>query len=50
MAISCLQNVLSSELRKNEIEVGVVSTENPSFRLLTQDELGMPCLNSSLNC
>jgi len=39
MAISCLQNVLSSELRKNEIEVGIVTTENPKFRLLTPDEL-----------
>jgi hypothetical protein len=39
MAISCLQNVLSSELRKTEIEIGFCSAENPKFRLLTQDEI-----------
>ena len=39
MAISCMQHVLATELKKGDIEVGIVTKENPQFRLLTEDEI-----------
>jgi len=39
MAISCMQNILSSEIRKGEIEVGIVTAENPKFRMLADEEV-----------
>lgn len=39
MAISCMQNVLSSEIKKGEIEVGIVTADNPKFRLLADEEV-----------
>ena len=32
LAISCLSSVLSADLKPNEIEIGLVSAENPDFR------------------
>ncbi len=38
-AIACLQNVLASDFKADEIEVGVVSKENTAFRQLTTAEI-----------
>lgn len=32
MAIQCLSSVLSADLKPNEIEIGLVTTESPNFR------------------
>ena len=34
-----LQNVISSDFKANEIEVGVATAENPFFRKLTEQEI-----------
>lgn len=39
LAISCLSTVLSADLKPSEIEVGIVSIEDPVFRVLTDAEL-----------
>ncbi|XP_065832794.1 proteasome subunit alpha type-6-like [Oscarella lobularis] len=39
MAIMALANVLASDFKPTEIEVGVVTTDNPTFRLLTESEI-----------
>jgi len=39
LGISCLQSVLSQELKKNEVEVGIVTKDQPVFRRLTEDEI-----------
>ena len=36
LAISCLQNVLSSDFKSGEVEVGVASAADPSFRTLSE--------------
>jgi hypothetical protein len=39
LGLSCLQNVLALELKKSEVEVGLVTIEKPEFRRLTEDEI-----------
>eukprot|EP01130_Rhizamoeba_saxonica_P007236 TRINITY_DN2921_c0_g1_i1.p1 TRINITY_DN2921_c0_g1~~TRINITY_DN2921_c0_g1_i1.p1 ORF type:complete len:250 (+),score=73.38 TRINITY_DN2921_c0_g1_i1:37-786(+) len=39
MAINGLQTVLSLELRSNEIEVAIVTKDDPTFRKLSEDEI-----------
>ncbi len=39
LAIASLQSVLSVELKPSDVEVGVVSRENPRFRILSSEEV-----------
>lgn len=39
LAIHCLSSVLTADLKPNEIEIGLVSVENPDFRILTEAEV-----------
>jgi len=39
MAINCMQTILSTELKKIDIEVAIVSIDDPLFRLLPEDKI-----------
>jgi len=39
MAINCMQTILATELKKMDIEVAIVTTDNPLFRRLPEDEI-----------
>lgn len=39
LAISCLSTVLAVDFKPSEIEIGVVSKEQPTFRVLNADEI-----------
>lgn len=38
-AIMCLQNVISTDFKSNEIEIGIATSENIFFRTLTEEEI-----------
>nr|XP_025043055.1 proteasome subunit alpha type-6-like [Pelodiscus sinensis] len=39
LAITCLSTVLSQDFKASEIEVGIVTMEQPGFRMLTEEEI-----------
>ncbi len=39
LAINCLSTILSADFKPSEIEVGVVSKDNPQFRVLAEAEI-----------
>jgi len=39
LAVTTLQNVLALDFKPNEIEIGVLSKDNPVFRKLTTAEI-----------
>eukprot|EP01125_Pyxidicula_operculata_P022240 TRINITY_DN8989_c0_g1_i1.p1 TRINITY_DN8989_c0_g1~~TRINITY_DN8989_c0_g1_i1.p1 ORF type:complete len:247 (-),score=52.29 TRINITY_DN8989_c0_g1_i1:36-776(-) len=39
MALNCMGSVLSSDLKKTDIEVGIVTKDNPQFTLLSEEEI-----------
>lgn len=39
LAISCLSSVLSADLKPNEIEIGIVTKDNPEFKVLSEKEI-----------
>ena len=38
LAITCLSTVLAVDFKPSEVEIGIVTKENPEFRVLTEDE------------
>lgn len=39
LAISCLSTVLAVDFKPSEIEIGIVTKADPTFRVLTEDEV-----------
>ncbi|BFZ12422.1 hypothetical protein BsWGS_15461 [Bradybaena similaris] len=39
IAITCLSTVLSADFKASEVEVGIISKEDPRFRILTEKEI-----------
>jgi len=39
LALNCVQSILATELKKTDIEVGIVSLEHPHFRRLSEDQI-----------
>lgn len=39
LAISCLSTVLAVDFKTSEIEIGVVTKSDPTFRILNEDEI-----------
>ncbi|KAL6050809.1 Polyamine N-acetyltransferase 1 [Balamuthia mandrillaris] len=39
MAINALQTVLGEDFKASDIEVGVVSADQPNFRVLSEEEI-----------
>lgn len=39
LAISCLSTVLAVDFKTSEIEIGVVTKSDPTFRILTEDDI-----------
>lgn len=39
LAVSCLSTVLAVDFKPSEIEIGVVTKDNPTFRILNEEEI-----------
>ncbi|KAJ6625675.1 Proteasome subunit alpha type-6 [Pseudolycoriella hygida] len=39
LAISCLSTVLAVDFKPTEVEIGIITKDNPAFRVLSEDEI-----------